>query len=105
MMTPENFCYWLQGFVEIGEPVTLNKQQLQVLKDHLKLVFDKKTPDRSLEANDETFVPYTMPRYILPYRVNLSKDGNAVDKFSMDQSSVSYTETPLVSYNDIPISC
>jgi len=56
-MTPENFVYWLQGYFEINDAagisttsVTLgtlkylNEKQLQVIRDHLKLVLEKKTP-------------------------------------------------------------
>lgn len=43
-MTPENFCYWLQGFVEIADPKELTPDQLQEIKNHLKLVFNKVTP-------------------------------------------------------------
>lgn len=46
-MTPETFTYWLQGFVELTESDTISEKQWLVIKDHLKLVFDKKTPDRS----------------------------------------------------------
>ena len=49
-MSPEIFTYWLQGFVELTETdsdaCTLSDKQWLVIKDHLKLVFDKKTPDR-----------------------------------------------------------
>lgn len=49
-MTPESFTYWLQGFVELSESNAVpNEQQWLMIKDHLKLVFDKKTPDRSVE--------------------------------------------------------
>jgi hypothetical protein len=44
-MTPEQFAYWMQGFVEIqnsNEPPT--KEQWQIIKDHLQLVFNKVTP-------------------------------------------------------------
>lgn len=43
-MTPEQFVYWLQGFAEIygGTP---GIEEWGVIKDHLALVFDKKTPD------------------------------------------------------------
>lgn len=41
-MTPENFCYWLQGYFEL-EPLSGNgimtDRQIQVVKEHLKLVF------------------------------------------------------------------
>jgi hypothetical protein len=46
-MTPENFCYWLQGLLEIGQPIKLDEQQVQIIKDHLALVFKKETPDRT----------------------------------------------------------
>lgn len=45
-MTPESFTYWLQGFVELSDTDTISEKQWLVIKDHLKLVFDKKTPDR-----------------------------------------------------------
>jgi hypothetical protein len=42
-MTPENFAYWLQGLLEVGKPETLDKEQVQQIKDHLQLVFKKET--------------------------------------------------------------
>lgn len=42
-MTPENFCYWLQGLLEVGNPEQLNKEQLEMIKEHLNLVFKKET--------------------------------------------------------------
>lgn len=45
-MTPENFAYWLQGFAELNaEPPT--PEQWQAIRDHLALVFEKKTPLRA----------------------------------------------------------
>jgi hypothetical protein len=46
-MTAEQFTYWLQGFMEVANPTTLDETQTQIIKDHLALVFDKQTPDRS----------------------------------------------------------
>ena len=47
-MDPINFCYWLQGALELGHAQNvaggLNAKQLQVIKDHLELVFEKVTP-------------------------------------------------------------
>lgn len=52
-MTPETFTYWLQGFVELSESNSIpNEKQWLMIKDHLKLVFDKKTPDRNLSLKD-----------------------------------------------------
>lgn len=43
-MSPENFCYWLQGYFEIGKEETLTKEQVEEIKNHLHLVFLKLTP-------------------------------------------------------------
>ncbi len=48
-MTPENFTYWLQGFFEISNSNKITEKQVQIIKDHLDLVFDKKTPSRNGE--------------------------------------------------------
>jgi hypothetical protein len=49
-MNSESFTYWLQGFVELSESDAVpNEKQWLMIKDHLKLVFDKKTPDRVFE--------------------------------------------------------
>lgn len=45
-MTPRDFCYWLQGFLEVGRPETLDATQVQQLRDHLNLVFEQVTPER-----------------------------------------------------------
>lgn len=72
-MTPERFTDWLQGFMEIGDPKTLDERQTQIIKDHLALVFDKVTPDR-LDINDIhkmiQHTPYPVyPNQTIPYPV------------------------------------
>ena len=47
----KDFVYWLQGYVELNGEVPNEKQWL-IIKDHLAEVFDKKTPIRN-EDNDE----------------------------------------------------
>lgn len=42
-MTPEQFCYWLQGFAEINGTAPSPEQWRQI-KDHLATVFRKVTP-------------------------------------------------------------
>lgn len=42
-MTAEQFCYWLQGFLEMGDPSEMNETQTRMLKEHLGLVFVKVT--------------------------------------------------------------
>jgi hypothetical protein len=51
-MTHEQFVVWLHGFFEISDAKELNEKQVQIIKDHLNLFFDKKTPERSKEVED-----------------------------------------------------
>jgi dihydroorotate dehydrogenase len=44
-MKSENFCYWLRGFFELTNNKELSEQQVQMIKNHLALVFVKVTPD------------------------------------------------------------
>lgn len=38
------FAYWLQGFAELNNGVPPNEMQWKAIRDHLALVFEKKTP-------------------------------------------------------------
>lgn len=68
-MTPEQFTYWLQGFTEIsGEQPT--KEQWQVIKDHLQIVFHKVTPQR-----DRDLVPYIPTPHITPLEITPNGTG------------------------------
>ncbi len=49
-MTPLEFCYWLSGWFELDAccdegPEDLNDKQVKVIQEHLKLVFNKVTPN------------------------------------------------------------
>ena len=43
-MTPEQFVFWLQGFLEVSGAREMNEQQLRIVRDHLELVLSKRTP-------------------------------------------------------------
>lgn len=44
-MTPEQFAYWLQGFMELsGESATFTPAQVKMIREHLATVFVKVTP-------------------------------------------------------------
>jgi hypothetical protein len=51
-LEPLNFCYWLQGFFELAGTNNLTETQVEVIKDHLKLVFRKETPDRNTNETE-----------------------------------------------------
>lgn len=38
-MSPVNFAYWLMGFFEISGAKELNEAQVEMIKNHLNLVF------------------------------------------------------------------
>ncbi len=42
-MTPEQFAYWLQGFVELHGELP-SEEQWKLIKEHLQTVFNKVTP-------------------------------------------------------------
>lgn len=48
-MTPEQFTYWLQGFLECKEVV--NKNETAKIQENLDKVFNKVTPNRSIRNN------------------------------------------------------
>jgi hypothetical protein len=70
-MTPEQFVYWLQGFMEMADPQTLTEAQVKMLKEHLALVFAKKTNTLADLTIKDFQVPYQehpaqMPPYVMP---------------------------------------
>jgi hypothetical protein len=38
-MKATEFCFWLQGFFELSESEQLTSRQVEMIKNHLKLVF------------------------------------------------------------------
>lgn len=68
-MTSRDFCYWLQGYFEIAQPTSLTSDQLEMIKNHLKMVFaydlDKTVPAEVSEKLDQihstTVVPTLFP--------------------------------------------
>ncbi len=72
-MTPEQFAYWLQGFFELHDGTPFTKRE-QMINDHLKEVFCKKTPDRKICQNQlahnipfAPYLPYQNPSPLAPY--------------------------------------
>jgi len=43
-MNAQEFCYWLQGYVEMGGEAPTS-EQWDMIKSHLQLVFNKVTPE------------------------------------------------------------
>ena len=98
-MTPENFCYWLQGYIELENPGKISAEKTQVIKDHLNLVFKKETPNRVFgggfkQVDNKFYESYDK----VP---NLQKGG--IDVYSGDGKLKDYPN--LAFYNGHPASC
>ena len=54
-MTPEQFCYWLQGWFELNKTIDHREgatpETLKVIEDHLQTVFVKITPEAKPAAS------------------------------------------------------
>jgi hypothetical protein len=67
-MTERDFCYWLQGFVELTQGQTPNPAQWKSIQEHLATVFTKVTPPVGMPRVDPTptispAIPVTWPNF------------------------------------------
>lgn len=53
-MTDRDFCFWLNGFVELTQGQTPNPAQWKSICEHLKLVFEKVTPEVEVNVTQKT---------------------------------------------------
>lgn len=62
-MTERDFFYWLQGYLELSDGQTLNEKQIKIIKDHIKLVAIKVTPNNTLTTigHGITYTPTHTP--------------------------------------------
>lgn len=67
-MTTEQFTYWLQGFMEIANPTTLNEQQVQEIKNHLALTLHKVTPVVN-DIRNTNIIPHISELNLEPWKV------------------------------------
>lgn len=59
-MTPEQFAYWLQGFVELTQGQTPNPAQWKSICEHLAMVFNKVTPPIQMQTGPAPGTPDPM---------------------------------------------
>lgn len=56
-MNAEQFCYWLQGAIELGRVSKMDEIQVLIVQDHLDLVFKKVTPQRQTSVTPPPVPP------------------------------------------------
>ncbi len=94
MITPINFCYWLQGYFEIGKTNQLTEEQVLEIKDHLHHVFkDWKTDNPHKDIANSCINPKDAPAMML---------GANLYNFS---SAESWLNRSLVNFNEPIASC
>lgn len=61
-MSPENFCYWLQGWFELNKTIDHRQgatpETLKMIEDHLALVLKKETPARNVPVGPMVQPPW-----------------------------------------------
>lgn len=65
-MTPEQFCYWLQGFAEVADTCP-SAFQWKEIQGHLNTVFKKVTPTPDKENIFDGFYPHQAAHGNIPY--------------------------------------
>lgn len=70
-MTTEQFVYWLQGFAELhAEPPTA--EQWQAIRDHLALVFEKRTPNHFAPVQPVPLPGYPGAGQVVPLQTTVT---------------------------------
>lgn len=66
-MTARDFCYWLQGFLEITQAEHIDEKQVGMIRKHLGMVFaqeidpthgDKKQQDKLNQMHSSSEIKY-----------------------------------------------
>ena len=65
-MTPEQFCYWLQGRAELMPDTPPNEAEWKMIAEHLATVFTKKTGGLEQLRGLEQYMPKSPPFYKAP---------------------------------------
>jgi len=63
-MTPEQFCYWLQGFAELSGDNPPTPEQWKSIREHVATVFRKVTPPVLLPPAPERSAQDIFDKYI-----------------------------------------
>ena len=70
-MKTAEFCYWLQGLFELGEPESLTVKQTELIRRHLALVFQhdidpSSSDDPEVQEKLQAVHDGTLPKKVTP---------------------------------------
>ena len=91
-MTPQEFCYWLQGFLEMSNAKALDEKQVECVKEHMALVLSR------IRLENTTVVTVgKMPPPSGPIRPRTAEDtgtyGQVTQQAWMDALAIHYQAT------------
>ena len=106
-MTPENFCYWLQGWFELNETIDHREgatpETLKMIQDHLALVFNKVTPnqaERNKEIRDKVIEILNESKRIGGYIPKPDTDDSNIALLNKQKAQLHHPKTSAVTYHD-----
>jgi hypothetical protein len=59
-MTHRDFAYWLQGYMEINDPKTIDERSLQIIKEHMRVVLEHQKNNQTVSSPFGTFTSSTL---------------------------------------------
>lgn len=107
-MDAQNFTYWLKGFFEIGGSNSLTEAQVQIVKDHLDLVFNKVTPNYCstlpslIKVGEAVIAPAAVRNSYLRMGLPTGIDESSMEKLTITGNIAVCGKLPLSAGNVYP---
>lgn len=99
-MTPEQFCFRFQGYLETENPKNIDEMKTQIIKDHLQLVFKKVTPTY---PSQPFIVPNFPPndQWVFPTPTICSTEASTERKFcsKAEEDAFQFVNTGIEDWN------
>lgn len=80
-MTPEQFAYWMHGFVELNGGAMPSDAQWKSIQQHLATVFQKVTPHVETEKATESDAQKSMREYMERMQRQVQQTGQIVQPY------------------------
>ena len=101
-MNEREFCYWLKGFFEMANPISLGDAHTLMIKKHLDLVFKKVTPELK-DLGIEKPVPVF--KNVKPHRDDSLYGGGNICQLTCSAGDIDYGEVVEYGATTMPLSC
>lgn len=99
-MNERDFAYWLQGFFELTGAQQLDQAQVKIIKEHLQLVFEKKTQTIYEQPNKIQTLP--TPFKIGPIQQVFENPFDLQPQITCEQTTVDLSSTGTKAQLSLP---